>query len=271
MPNKRSRLLLTVLGGSSDPSAFFTVTTSGAQTLTINALTVSADTTVSWGDGSSDVYTAGAGARTHNYAGAGTWRVRILQPLNVTVFALNAPVPIVRLNSANIKGMVNCTNFTAINFGAGNSGAFNSADLTTWRPTSFSVVSNDNAFSGVWNFADLAGWNPTKFHMYFSPAFTYIMAAANFSGWIAANDINIPWNTWSQAQVDAVLLGMYIAAQSRTITGGTLAIDGDNAAPSGTLAAMCPPTTGKAAAYELVNDSCGVIAAGETWATVTTN
>src|SRR5574343_730810 len=87
--NAAKLLLLNVLGGSAvDTAASFGVTTSGAQTLTIAGLTVSAATTVDWGDGSQDVYT-GSGTRTHNYASAGTWQVRILEPLNVTVIGLD--------------------------------------------------------------------------------------------------------------------------------------------------------------------------------------
>jgi len=62
-----------VMRGGSDSSASWfvmTVTTTGAQTLTLQDLTVSASTTVDWGDGSSNDYT-GSGTRTHNYAGAG--------------------------------------------------------------------------------------------------------------------------------------------------------------------------------------------------------
>jgi hypothetical protein len=71
----------------------------------------------------------------------------------------------------------------------------------------------------------------------------------------------------SQAQVDAVLLGIYDAFPNRTSSNGTLNISTTNAAPSGTLQAACPPTTGKEAAYELVNDSCGV--SGKHYAAVT--
>ena len=59
-------------GGAADTSFSMTVTTTGAQTLTLHDLTVSASTTVDWGDGSSNAYT-GSGSRAHNYAGAGTW------------------------------------------------------------------------------------------------------------------------------------------------------------------------------------------------------
>ena len=83
--------------------------------------------------------------------------------------------------------------------------------------------------------------------------------------------INLTSNTFSSGEVDAIILDLYTAAKSRTsasawslnVSGGT------NAAPSGTYEATCPPLTGKAAAYEIINDSCGVIAAGKEMSGVT--
>ena len=92
------------------PVATYTVTTTGAATHTIASLTVSASTVVDWGDGSADTYT-GAGARTHNYAGAGVWTVTVLAPLNVTALTLSDNK--VTLSSAEIKTMTNMATFQA--------------------------------------------------------------------------------------------------------------------------------------------------------------
>jgi len=71
----------------------------------------------------------------------------------------------------------------------------------------------------------------------------------------------------TQSEVDAILLGFWDAFPSKTNAGGTINLNGSgNAAPSGTYAAQCPPTTGKNAAYELINDSCGV--SSNHWATI---
>jgi len=71
----------------------------------------------------------------------------------------------------------------------------------------------------------------------------------------------------TQSEVDTILLGFYDAFPLKTNTGGTINLNGaGNAAPSGTYAAQCPPTTGKNAAYELINDSCGV--SDKHWATI---
>ena len=269
--NAAKLLLLNVLGGSAaDPSASFTAVTSGAQTLTINALTVSAATTVDWGDGSSDVYT-GSGARTHNYAGAGTWQVRILEPLNVTTFNVNSTgVPIV-LNSADVKGMLNVTDFRANSLPAGSSGTFDSADVSAWRPSNFYLYSMPSGYSGTFDSADVSAWRPTDFFLYSMPSgYSFTLAAADFSAWTSTANLQMQDNALTQAQVDAVLLGLYTAAQSRTVTGGSMNLSGSNAAPSGVYAAECPPTTGLGAKHGLLNDSCGVIDPSETWVSITT-
>jgi hypothetical protein len=267
MPNKRSRLLLTVLGGS-DPSASFTVTTSGAQTLTWDYFAVSASTTVDWGDGSSDTYTTNAG-RTHNYAGAGSYRVRILQPLNVTALQMESPGVLFSFDSAILGRMTNCTNFR-VNCLNARTSTFYSSHFSAWRPLYFVVYNGGANVTGAFNSADVMNWSALQLWYHLSMgSVTPTITQTDFNGLIAFNNGNIAGNALSQAQVNAVLLGLYTAAQSKTANGGTLVIDGTNAAPSGTYGAANPPTTGKAAAYELINDSAGVIPAGKEWVTIT--
>jgi len=64
-------------------------------------------------------------------------------------------------------------------------------------------------------------------------------------------------NALTQANVDAVLLSIYNRRMAFTWATPKLNVGGTNLAPSGIYQAMCPPTTGKEYAFELVNDSCG--------------
>ena len=70
-----------------DTPLVLTCTTTGAQTLTLQGLTVAAGKTVvvDWGDTNTNTYTAGAGTRTHAYAGAGTYTVKIANRRNITL------------------------------------------------------------------------------------------------------------------------------------------------------------------------------------------
>jgi hypothetical protein len=267
MTNTARKLLLGLLGGSADPAVSFTVTTTGAQTLTIDGLTVSASTTVDWGDGSRDTYAAGAGARTHNYAGAGTWAMRILQPLNVTLIDLR-DVKLTGVTGSSISKMTNLTSLTIL--------GLTSPVVWTIGPSAplpagltVLVFYNLGANCPTWNIGPSAPIPAglTQLYLYILQNITYTSGLETITG--LAGDNYMFTCGLSQAQVDAVLRDVYTAAQSRTASGGTWKLDGSNAAPSGVYAAACPPTTGKEYAYELINDSCGVIAAGETWTSIT--
>ena len=235
---------LTKLGLIGVRPATWTVTTTGAATHTITALTVSRQITVDWGDGSTSDYT-GSGARTHNYAGAGTWTVTIADPLAVTALTLSDNK--VTLNSADIAPMANMVTFNA------------------------SVLK-----AGTFDSADVAAWRPTDFYMSSMPVGTYtiVITANGFAAWSTGlNDFHMQGNSLTQAQVDAILWDLYQAAKvPRTATGGTINVGGTNAAPSGTFqaASACPVTSstdGKEIAHELLNDTCAV--GFHKWTTVT--
>jgi len=275
-------------GGAPDPVATFTVTTTSAQTLTLQSLGVAAGETVTvdWGDGQSNDYT-GTAQRTHAYAGAGVWTVTIHTPQHVvaldlrdskvttinsadiagmalTSLRLYLPSATVTFDSADIAGMA----LTYLNlYLPGATVTFDSADIAGMALTYLYLYMPSATVT--FDSADIAGMALTYLRLYL-PSATAIVARADWSGVVVRA---VPSPTillgLSQAQVDAVLLGIYDAAPNRTASAGTLNVAGSNAAPSGTLQAACPPTTGREAAYELVNDSCGVIPAGKEYAAVT--
>ena len=222
-------------------AARFLVTTTGAQTLTLNSFGVSREIVVDWGDGSNSSYT-GTALRTHAYAGAGTWTVTIADPLAVTTFDVRDSK--ITLNSANVALMVNVTTFMAIGLKAG---TFSSADVSAWRPTYFALLS--------------------------MPAGYVVTAGGGFAGWTTTSDFQVQGNALSQATVNAILWELYQAAATpRTVTGGTINVGGSNAAPSGTYQApaSCPVTVatpGKEVAHALLNDGCAV--GFNKWTTVT--
>ena len=174
-----SHLTLTGAGKSgAGITATYTVTTTGAQTHTINSFGVSAATVVDWGDGSTSTYN-GTALRTHNYAGAGTWLVTIYKPQNVTVFDMRDGK--VNLNSADIASMVNVTHvvLTALR-----SGRFDSADVSAWRPTTFHLYSMPAGYAGRFDSADVSDWRPTNFDLHSMPAgYAGTFDSADVSDW----------------------------------------------------------------------------------------
>jgi len=125
-----------------------------------------------------------------------------------------------------------------------------------------------------------------QLYLYFTQPGIYTINTSHFKNYTINNNYNLLFNTTNltktisrsdftlyrvpnvtitmgltQSEVDAILLGFWDAFPLKTNTGGTINLNGaGNAAPSGTYAAQCPPTTGKNAAYELLNDSCNVSA-----------
>ena len=249
------------------PAARFLVTTTGAQTLTLNSFGGSREIVVSWGDGSSSSY-AGTALRTHNYAGAGTWTVTISDPLAVTVFDVRDNK--ITLNSADIMSLTNVETFIAIALKAG---TFSSADVSAWRPTNFQLSSMPAGFGGTFSSADVSAWRPTYFYLYSMPAGYVVTAGGGFAGWTTTNNFRVQGNALSQATVNAILWELYQAAATpRTVTGGTINVGLSNSAPSGTFQApaSCPVTVatpGKEVAHALLNDGCAV--GFNKWTTVT--
>jgi hypothetical protein len=132
------------------------------------------------------------------------------------------------------------------------------------------AVSTDTPFPSVTNYVYLANlpnltWavsTDTPFPSVTSYVNLFNLPGLTWSSGAATNLHSVGAITYesslSQPAVDAVLADLYSVFPART-RGGTIdLLGGGNAAPSGTLQAACPPTTGKEYAYELVNDSCGV-------------
>src|SRR5574343_59374 len=251
--NAAKLLLLNVLGGSAvDTAASFGVTTSGAQTLTIAGLTVSAATTVDWGDVSQDVYT-GSGARTHNYASAGTWQVRILEPLNVTVIGLDDG-KFTTIDGTQIAKLVN---LTSLGFGYSTVGINWTVGPSAPMPTGLTTLRFWSAPSLIWTVGASAPM-PTGLTSLNLNSVSGVSIVSTLDACLALTEVIIE-NNLSDAAQNTILSQLYAAFPSRTASNGTIdLLGGGNAVSGGILQAACPPTTTREYGFELVNDSCGV-------------
>ncbi len=136
--------------------------------------------------------------------------------------------------------------------------SIDTADFAACTPTYELSLQFPEAGTYVVDTADFAAVNPYTIALWFGTGAVVTTAQADWSGHPRLNNLIFRAGL-SQAQVDAVLLGLYDGFATRTETGGEVHLNGEgNAVPSGDLQAACPPTTGKEAAYELVNDTCGV-------------
>jgi len=296
-------------------------TTTGAATLTLNLVNcVAGDgVTIFWGDGSSNSYTSAnnGSTKTHAYSGAGTWTVKIANPLNISMINLRDT----KLTNFNSNQFLKCGGNLASIFldTLGSGGVINSANLAHFKltttlylyfPQSGTYIINSQHFANytlnswlylyfsqpgtyIINSQHFANYTLNSWlYLVFSQPGTYTINTSHFKNYTINNNYNLLFNTTNltktisrsdftlyrvpnvtitmgltQSEVDAILLGLYDAFPLKTNTGGTINLNGaGNAAPSGTYAAQCPPTTGKNAAYELLNDSCNVSA--NHWATI---
>lgn len=186
--------------------ASFYVTTTGAQTLTLALLTVDTGKTltINWGDGTSTDYT-GTGARTHDYAAAGTYKVNLLQPKTITYLTIGDAK--VTINSSDIKSLSNIyslqinavkstrfrssdlinlrpTIFALYSFAAGADVTFNSVDVANWRPATFQLYSMPAGVLGTFNSSDISAWTPSNFALFSMPAnYAGTMQTSHISAW----------------------------------------------------------------------------------------
>ena len=269
------------------------ITTGNAQTLSLGLLDVKAGETVTvdWGDSSTTDYTeiGNGSARTHLYATTDTFTVKISNSLAIT--SINWNDSKLRVNSSMYK---QCgSNLTSVSHSTAlTTPVINSADMThltlsyqlslfftqagtyTINSDHFKAYTLSYRLSLYFSQAGTYTINSDHFKAYtlsyqlslnFTQAGTYTITRSDFSGFIRVATVSINMGLLA-ADVDKILLGFYDAFPSKTNTGGTITLTG-NEAPTGTYQAQVSPTTGKEAAYELLNDSGEVSALH--WATIT--
>lgn len=174
------------------------------------------------------------------------------------------------IDSADFSAYTNNYRF-AFQFTRAGDYKFDTADIAGISVSLWMYLEFSNLAVGTYtvNTAHFATCNCSIFGLLFGSSVTSTVARADFAGFTKLDNVFLQFGM-SQAQVDAVLLGMYDAFAARTATGGDIRLNGlGNAAPSGTLQAACPPTTGNEARYELVFDTCGV--SSNHWTSIAAN
>ena len=283
---------------SQHPFTLTATTTTPAETVTITRLTVNSPMTLYWGDGQSQVLPANSTAAiSHVYATAGAYQIVLHDARRITQLHLdNAKFG--GLNTAQLAQsrityfMVNSITGSTINtqhmagwtpthwhlhsMPAGGTYTINTQHMSGWTPTYWYLHSMPAGGAYTINTQHMSGWTPTDLRLFSMPAgdTSLTIAADDFAGFVRCTSFYCHNNGLTTTQVDALLWGLYQAASSRSVSGGTINLGGSNAAPSGTFqaATSCPVTVatpGKEIAHELLNNGCGGINLGRVWATVT--
>ena len=282
-----AQILAPILSGGEGIFTLSATTTGASQLVTVNRLTLAVNVTLSWGDGNTTAIIAGStSAITHTYTSAGTYAISVPRARQITQIDLRGPhlgglhtaslhnsaityfsctmIALSTISSADMAAW-RPTTWYLYSMPTGGTYSISSADMAAWRPTTWYLYSMPTGGTYSISSADMAAWTGVqKLSCYFMPIGTVtIVAASNFTGMVAAQVIQFQGNALSQAQVDLILQGFWLSKALQTYTTPSLNVGGTNAAPSGTYASTCPPTTGKAYAYELVNGVCS--GAGPKW------
>ncbi len=175
-----------IITESRTQDGFSVTTTAPNETLTINSFGVSEETTIFWGDGLSDNFT-GTALRTHQYAVAGTFNIRISNIASVTTFDLRDNK--VTLNSRDIRGMVNVNTFILNSLAAG---TFNSSDVSSWSPSVFQLSSMPSGYAGTFNSSDVSSWSPSSFQLFNMPSgYAGTFNSSDVSSWSPSSSFRL--------------------------------------------------------------------------------
>ena len=263
------------------------VVISGAETVFFSIIDIveGSEITIDWDDGSTDTYyfADNGASKNHSYAEAGSYDVEISDAGNIKEVDFRDVK--LRFNSSFFKSCGD--NLESISlYHTLTTPIINSADMAHLKLSSQLYLSFPQAGTYAIDSSDFAGYTlSSQLYLYFPEAGTYVIDSSDFASYTLSYQLYLYFNTTSltktivaadfngfvrlpnvriemgltETEVNNILLGFYGAFPSKTNTGGTIDLAGNgNAAPSGTYQARCPPTTGKEAAYELLNDTCGV-------------
>jgi len=295
MNNYTKLMLLGAMEGKNiqNTPLVLTATTTGAETLTLQTLTIATGKTVvvDWGDGNSNSYT-GTGTRTHAYAGAGTWTVKFTNRIDITEIdfrdakfggvingANPLPINLTYLRFQDLSGLTYNINNTLLPSGLNNLSLINLLNLTynaNTNPFPSNLTSlylnylpnltynvNTNPFpSGLiylylWNLPNMT-WIINAAQPW--PAGAPVVEIVNCpnvtcTAWTRNNTQSIrAENGYNETNVDAFVNAVWANKANFTYANPSLdLLGGSNVAPSGTFQAASPPTTGKEKLYDLAH------------------
>jgi hypothetical protein len=157
------------------------VTTSGAETLTLQKITPTGDdVTVDWGDGgsTSTITDGNTGITTHDYAGAGTYSVTISNPSIITYIDLRGTEIVI--NSSTFANCISLAALTLSGIGAGS--VINSAHLASLPLTSLYMDITQIGTYSI-NSSHFASYALTILLLSFSQNGTYSINSSHFASY----------------------------------------------------------------------------------------
>jgi len=176
-------------------------TTAPVEVVTIARLTVSSDSVIIWGDGSSEVLVAGSTAAiNHTYTVAGTYYIAVENATRITQLQLDS-AKIGGLNTAELK--YSQITYFLVTLITGST--IRSADMTAWRPGDWRLSSMPAGTYSI-SSADMTAWRPINWYLYSMPAGTYSISSADMTAWRPGDWrlSTMPAGTYSISSADMV-------------------------------------------------------------------
>ena len=247
--------LLTLLGR---PGRFLTLTattTGASETVSIARLTTDVTSFIDWGDGVRDTLVAGVEtARTHVYASAGTYNIRVHRAERITQIDIrNAKFSALNTNQLRRSRIsyFYLSGLTAANI------VINSADMVGWGVSSTFTLSDLPSAGITLDSADMVGWGVSStFTLINLPSAGITLDSADMVAWNSPDEIRINNCGLTAPNLTQAILGAWGIRNLMGHDTPVLNVGGaSNAVPSGAYAEENPPSTDLGYIYELVNDT----------------
>ena len=213
---KNKKLLLMLMGKRRKLA--MTVTTTGAQTLTLQQITPDGGVcVVDWGDGTanSTIANGNTGTTTHAYAGAGTWTVRISNPHLISVLDLRDSKIV--FNSVFLRF---CTTKLATLYLSGLSAGctINSADMAHLRLTKTLYMYFTQAGTYAIDSGDFASYTLSyQLYLHFQQAGTYSIDSTDFASYTLSNQLLLYFSQAGTYAIDSGDFASYTLSNTLTL------------------------------------------------------
>lgn len=129
-------------------------------------------------------------------------------------------------------------------------------NAAAWTPQSFTTLQRLYLYENALLTGPMTGWTIPATLVYWRTYTTALTSVPSMASAVAMKGMRFDGCSWTQANVDALLLAIYTrwATGALTAPAPSINVSGTNAAPSGAYADEDPPTTGLGACFEICTD-----------------
>ena len=204
------------ISGEADNWLEFSAVTTGAETLSLQRMDVKSggEITIDWGDTNDDTYTNTGAARTHDYAGAGTWTIKVYKPHNLIKIELTDAKIVF-----NSSGLITCSSdlvyFKLFKTSGAAGTIINSSDFTSLNLTDSLIL--DLRVAGTYSIdtSDFADMDiGVALYLVLTKAGTYVINSEDLSGFTLNREFRLQVQTPGTYNIDSSHFTDYVLTYS---------------------------------------------------------